>query len=391
MNIGLHIAEILEERGKVSVQEVGTFYLKKTDAYFDDERQLFFPSERKLSFKLFEEEEFNFAEYISKAEDISSVAAKHVIKQFAIKLNNALGTSGTAEIRGIGKLKKEGPEYVIETFTSYGLLPLPDSGSVSFETTDTVFPENNIVEKESYVDEEINIPEPVTPETVIPEEAPPKQEPVREEISIKEKSPVKEQVAPQKETALKEEVEEQEEFVTTDDDSLFSNSLLKWIIISFAVLLLAGSVLGYLFYPKIKVIIEKYRSALVQPAPAPVVPKPVIPAPVDSIADSILTKQTDSIVAAAKTGPATKTDSVKSGIITYEIIIASFAVKSEAETYVAQWTAKSAKVHLIEQSLGTFKYKVSAGSFTDQASAQNELSLVQKNINKEAWIDQVKN
>ncbi len=426
MNIGLHIAEILEDRGKVSVPGVGTFYLKKTDAHFDDERQMFFPSDRKLSFKLFEEEGFSFAEYISKAEDISGVAAKHVIKEFAIKFNNALGTTGTAEIRGIGKLKKEGSEYVIETFTSYGLLPLPDSGSISFEIPDpTEFTEKEAPEKESFSNDEINIPEPVAPEPIIPEpviqepiipepviskEEPPIPEPVREEVPVKEEAPLREATVPPTESYVKDHLTEKEKVVDTDYDSFFSNpgsterrarntedspgkasALWKWVIISCAVLLIAGSVLGYLFYPKIKVIIQKYRTGTVETVAPPVVAKPIVPTPADSIADSILKKQTDSVVAAAANPAVTKADTVKSGAVTYEIIVASFALKSEAETYVKQWTAKGARVHIIERPLRTFKFKVSAGSFTDQASAQKELASVQKNINKEAWIDQIKN
>ena len=429
MNIGQHIAEILEDQGKVSVPGVGTFYLKKTDAHFDDERQMFFPSDRILSFKLYEEERSNFAEYISKAEDLSSVAAKHIIKEFAIKFNNSLGTSGTAEIRGIGKLKKEGSDYVIETFTSYGLLPLPDSGSIYFEMPDvSKFREKDAPVKESFIDDNIEIPEPLAPEPIIPEpvipepiipkevpppiEEPVKEEvPIREEIPVKEEDPLKEQAASPKESYVKDHLSEKEKVVDTDYDSFFSNpgssergtrnsedssgktsTLWKWVIISCAVLLVAGSVMAYLFYPKIKVIIQQYRSGAVEAAPPPVVAKTIVPSATDSIADSILTKQTDSIVAAAGASPKiAKPDSAKSGTITYEIIVASFSLKSEAETYVNQWVNKGVKVHIVERPLRTFKYKISAGTFTDQAAAQKELQLVQKNINKEAWIDQIKN
>jgi hypothetical protein len=450
MNIGLHIAELLEQHGKVSVQGVGTFYLKKTDAYFDEDRQMFFPRNRKLSFKLFEEDNSIFPQYISDKEDISGVAANHVIKEFAIKFNNALGTSGSAEIRGIGKLKKEGSEYVIDTFSSYGLLPLPDSGSMFFEIDapdlgEEITLDNNktILEEEFNARvEEINarveeitarqaireeiaqqveevlpqkevIQEPVLEEIQIPEEIPVKEEtPIPEEIPIKEPDPIPEEVPIPKVSEQEEDKflkETLKETFKGDYDSLFSNivdtdkplqdddeetklsPLREWLIISFAIVVLAGAVLGYLFYPKIKILIQQYRTGTVQVTPAPVTPASIVPAPVDSLADSLLTKQTDSIIAAAATAPVTKTDSMKNGTGTYEIIVASFALKSEAETYVTQWAAKGQKVHIIERPLRTFKYKVSAGSFTDRAAAQNELSSVQTNINKEAWIDQIKN
>ena len=340
MNIGLHIAEILEERGKVSVPGVGTFYLKTADAFFDEQRQLFFPKNQELSFKLSEEEDDSiFPDYISKSEEVPFTTAQQSIKEFAVKVNAELGTSGNTEIAGVGNLKKSGSGYTIETFSSYGLMPLPES---EYESSDF----SNAAS-----------------------------------LQAKEESVVNEKSA---EESAEENINDESAIVEEKKRS----SLLKWLIISLAALLLISSPLGYYFYPQIKEMINGRQPSTEPAVLTPLTPAPLTPGPVDSLADSTTVQQTDSIRSAAQ--DVINPDSAAAGI-TYEIIIASFSVKNEAESYMSQLAAKGLKAQLIERPSGTFKYKVSVGSFNDQGAAQNALSLVQKNINKEAWIAKIKN
>jgi nucleoid DNA-binding protein len=155
MEIGQYIEEILKERGKVSIPGVGTFYNKRNPAYFDESQQLYFPPSRKLTFKLIEEENTSvFSEFISKKEHISVVSADRLLEKFSAKFITQLGTTGTAEIEGLGKLKRQGVDYIFETFSFYGLEPVED--------VKPVFPEVNDAEEK-----EIKAPDPQLPEEIV--------------------------------------------------------------------------------------------------------------------------------------------------------------------------------------------------------------------------------
>ena len=69
--------------------------------------------------------------------------------------------------------------------------------------------------------------------------------------------------------------------------------------------------------------------------------------------------------------------------ITYEIIVAAFARKKDAENFIIEMNSKGYKAKIVENLPGKIM-KISLGSFTEEASANNELKQIQKDINK--WI-----
>jgi len=327
MDISLYIAEILQDHGKVSIPGIGTFYRKKIAAYFDEQRQMFFPPDEKFSFEQTEDDDSHFSEYISKAENISTASADDIIKEFATKFNNELETSGSAEIPGFGILKKEGTQFTAEAVSSYGLQPLPEL-------------------------------ELVNPYIAAPREA----------VSEENKEVNNDYISP----VEIEQILENNDELSGNTEETEKTSGKKWLLVAIFVLILMGASL-YFFYPQINQFVQNRLVAYSHKEQKPVKGEALPQKTADSIADTT-----------------TKSGSVTTGSMSYEIIIASFSQRTEAETFIKQLTGKGVNVHLVEKPSGIYKYKVSAGSFKDRSSTDNELSLAQKNLNKEAWIDSTK-
>ena len=76
-------------------------------------------------------------------------------------------------------------------------------------------------------------------------------------------------------------------------------------------------------------------------------------------------------------------------VVNYELIIAAFSIKTEADMYIKQIGTKGIQAKIVENMPGK-KLKISIGTFLDEESAQKELSRIHKNINKDAWIARVK-
>ena len=341
MDISLYIAEILQDHGKVNIPGVGTFYRKKIAAYFDEQSQMFFPPDQKISFEQTEEDDPDFSECISQTENISSDSADDILKEFAAKFNGELETFGSAEIPGIGILKKEGTQYTIESVSPYGLQPLPELESASPHITaqpDPVYQDNMEVTN-NYISQDSGGTEQI--------------------------------------------LENDNEF-SQDTEETEKTSGRIWLLVAIPVLLIMAASL-YFFYPQIKEFVQK-RQAANPPKEQPAKSEPVPQDPEDSIAYQKLEQG----MATAKSSDSTaslKSEPLTTGPIIYEIIIASFSLKSEAETFIKQLSGKGINVHLVEKLSGIYKYKVSAGTFKDRPSAEKELPSVQKNLNQQAWID----
>jgi hypothetical protein len=76
-------------------------------------------------------------------------------------------------------------------------------------------------------------------------------------------------------------------------------------------------------------------------------------------------------------------------VINYEIIAAAFARKSEADVYIKEVSSKGIQAKIVENMPGKM-LKISLGTFLDEESAKKELTRIQKDINKDAWIARVK-
>jgi hypothetical protein len=223
MDISLYIGEILQDNGRVNVPGVGTFYRKKVAAYFDQQGRTYFPPSQKLSFEQTDDEDHGLAEYISKAENISTATAEDIIREFSIKFNYELEASGAKGIEGIGILKKEDTQYSLEGFPVYGLQPIQELESVSSHTS---LPHE-------FIDDDTA------------------------EVKLGLMFQETEEVA-ENQNALAGNIEETE------------TSAKKWVLIGIPILLLLGGAL-YFLYPQIKNYVENTQ---VPEPPAKQAPKP---------------------------------------------------------------------------------------------------------------------
>ena len=69
----------------------------------------------------------------------------------------------------------------------------------------------------------------------------------------------------------------------------------------------------------------------------------------------------------------------------YEIIVASFGLRREAETSVKGLRKKGIDAKVIEDTKKP-KFKVSIGTFTVKSAADKERKRIQQELTKDAWI-----
>jgi hypothetical protein len=92
-------------------------------------------------------------------------------------------------------------------------------------------------------------------------------------------------------------------------------------------------------------------------------------------------KQRDTIQTNTHTLPPPSTD----GQTSYEIIVATFARRSEAEDYVARSIKKGIVVKILDDAPGS-RIRISYASFTNKDLAEMELTQIRKNISPDAWM-----
>lgn len=352
MDIGYYISNLLRQEDEVSVPGLGTFMKVRIAGSYDKASNTFRPPSYQISFKAATSDHNSLSSYISGQKQLSVSSAEYFIEEFSSHLSELLSSSGLAEIKHLGTIRKNNEALDFEASENleiggifYGLKPLSDYKRKPDEGGYHAAEETLLVQDE---EEKVLLPEDETEET-----------------------------------------EEREK-----------RSSLPLIIAIIIPVIIMGAILLYYFNPQVHNAVQQFRSdtfpATEQPAaaPAPAADQSVILA--DStlnIADT-LSGNSDSLASntnmpaqplneqAASSAPA------KEGL-TFEIIGAAFAKKDEAEKYIKQLSSKGIDAKIIENMPGRM-IKISLGSFKDESSAQVELIRIQKNLNKEAWIARVK-
>ena len=74
---------------------------------------------------------------------------------------------------------------------------------------------------------------------------------------------------------------------------------------------------------------------------------------------------------------------------TYEIVVAAFGKRSEADAFIEQLAKRGVTAKALPNRQKEF-IKISVGTFNDPQQAQTELQRVQKELSKGAWIFKVK-
>jgi hypothetical protein len=360
MDIAQYIADLLDEHEEVSIPGIGTFFRKSYGASLDKYTNTFFPPKKELSFKSEEKPASLLIEYISKTKNISLPSAKYFAEKFGETLKSDLNTYGVSDISPLGSLKFNFNEFTFTPSAAYnsneffGLFPLKEPAIN--EATVTI-PKNEFIEEQK-----IKIPT----ETII--------------------------TAPEKATSV-----DEEPLVRVEEAEVRTRRTWPIILVILTALLAIG-IAGLLSYPELFNNLTQQATTPAQPKKTPVVAKPVTTIK-DSLAtaDSILSTLesqgfevekvpdtiTQEITAKTKTIPSKE-------VITFEIIGASLQTVKEADNYIHNMKAKGIDARIVEAKKGRY-IKVSLGSFTDKAKAQNEKRRIQSEINKNAWILEVRN
>ena len=351
MEIGLYIAELLSEQDEVSVAGLGTFFKERVAGTFDKHSNLFYPPSCNLSFK---KDVLNFSglsEYISIKRNLSISSSEELIKKFTETILNVLNGSDAVEINHLGSLYKINDQLSFKPSDSfglfdkfYGLKPIPELKVAVVPPAETDV-KSELTENKSRVESE-------EPEQQLFEEAP------------------KARLVP---------------------------------ILVISILAIIASLFALFYFDKnFNHFVRDVLSPKVKPA---VVIEPVIDtsaasvASSDSIAETLdssgtqkaeMQKETKANLDSKPIDPSLeeKIPAAKQDII-YEIIVAAFARKIDAETYIKEMNSKGIKAKIVENLPGNM-LKISLGTFTEEEPATLELNRIQKEINKDAWIARVK-
>jgi len=346
MDVGQYVSELLNELNEVSLPGIGTFFKKKTSAYYDDRQGIFFPPSQEYTFtngNISASPEL--IKHICSVRNISEPSARYFTEKYSDTIKQSLQIKGYAVIGSLGKLRTAATGYgfepaVIEDNSSaYGLIPVMEL-------------HKNL------------------------KDAPP------DFSAIKFKAPP----------------EVEKPYVPEGRKNKTG------ILILVLLLMVAAFVVGsYLYFPQVFNLIKRTDTTFKVQAKPPIAPVPKQKTLQDSMAtaDSIyadLQKQEgvtveearDTIEIKTKAVPVTK-DSVKLAITTkYEIICAAFHRKSESEEFIKTLRKKGIDAHIVND-VKKPKFKVSLGSFTDEESAQKEKRRIHETIAKDAWILKIKN
>jgi len=342
MDIGLYIGELLGKQDEVNVAGLGTFIKIRLAGSFNSSSNEFYPPAYQISFKETEINDLSLIQFISEQKNLSNSSAEELIKKFSAGILELLNSSDSVEIQPLGFLRKENGKLI--------LIPAD-----SFVATDNFFGLKPVAE----LKKEVFLP-------------------------VKEEMPVAE---------VGDEIEEEFEE---------SKKTRSWItlFISFLSLLVAVAALFYFnsdfnnFIKTKSAGIFSSTNKVEQETPDLIdstkISSDSIKNAVDSasiLSDSLQQKTDTAITVAKESVPSALTS--ENEVINYEIIAAAFARKSEADVYISELSKKGIQGKIVENMPGKM-LKISLGTFLDEESAKKELTRIQKNINKDAWIARVK-
>jgi nucleoid DNA-binding protein len=344
MDIGLYIGELLREQDEINVAGLGTFMKIRLAGSFNSASNEFYPPSYQISFKESEISDLSLIQFISVQKNLSNTAAEELIKKFSEGLLEQLNSSDSVEIQPIGSLhKKKGKLTLIPSSNFgapdnfFGLKPIPELKTEGFL-------------------------------------------PVKEEISV---------------TQVSEDIEEEEE----EEEIKKSRSWIT-LFISFLALLIAVSALFYFnsdfnsFIKNKSAGVFSSTNKVEQVAPDLIdstkISSDLIKNAVDSasIVSDSLQQIRDTAITATNLSE-TIVLGPESEVVNYEIITAAFSRKSEADMYIKEIGTKGIQAKIVENMPGKM-LKISLGTFLDEESAKKELTIIRKNINKDAWIARVK-
>jgi len=371
MDIARYIADLLKENKEVSVPGMGSFYIKRQPASFDNESNTFFPPKKELGFKTEESDPSLLINCITDVKNISEPSAKYFAENFGSEIKNRLETEGKVDIHPLGKFEQVSGEWIFQpsqefSFTDYYRLP-------------------PVKELEWTASKE--------------EIAKLKTEPQPAAIPTPEIQEENENTALTEEQLFIDTDPEINEAVPGEEIPIKKRKTWPAVLVIVNALIIIGAVV-YISNPAL-------LDFLLKPNTSAPVNKQVIPvsqeknmedseAKADSIMQELhaqgfhdVEKIQDTTISNVEI--TAKTDTIQAqSPLRIEIIGASLPSRKEAENYIRQMKARGIDAKIVEEKKGRL-IKVSLGSFTDKAKADAELHRIRREITKEAWPLTIKN
>ena len=346
MDIGFYIGELLLEQDEINVAGLGTFMKIRLAGSFNSSSNELYPPSYQIFFKESETSDLSLIQFISVEKKLSFSSVEELIKKFSESILEQFNSSESAEVRHIGVLYKE-----------HGKLKLRPS--LSLGATDIFFGLNPVTELKTEV-----------------------------LLAVNEEMPVN-----NVNEDLVEEEEKEEEFEEIKKTR-------TWIILFISFFTFLITVFGLFYFNSDFNNFIKNKSAGMFSSMNTV--EQLTPELIDStkirsdnlknavdsasIVSDSLQQLTDTAITATN-----EPDTLfpTSEVVNYEIIVAAFSIKTEADVYIKQISSKGIQVKIVENMPGKM-LKISIGTFLDEESAKKELTRIQKKINKDAWIARVK-
>ena len=346
MEISFNLRTLIEKNNRVALPGIGAFYKKRTEGFFDENKNSFFPPKEDISFN------YNPKE-ISTSDEISD-AESNFIRSLTDKVKEAFSNSGEITIENLGNLKKKGDVIVFEkTVDQYSF------NSSFFGLPVLTLPKEEV--KQEYIPPTITEPQENNTGFSLAEQA--------LSVAVEDTYLQEEQTKPK-----------------------------TWLYVLLTLVILAlGAFAFYQYRPDI--VEDAWKQVYPDPKPATV--PAVIAVDTDSlnkqIADSIYKEQInieeelknqgldaervkDSATITIETKPITNKATMR-----YEIVISAWRTESKALSEIKRLKTLGIDAHIVENAGGIME-KISVGSFYNRADAEKELKRIKEEINPEAFI-----
>lgn len=343
MDIAQYISDLLNEHNEVSLPGIGTFFKRNVNAHYNADEGLYYPPSRKIDYKAEEGSDSTLVQHIVNSKHISESSAMYFVERFCDNLRKNLDQGSKVTISPLGTLFKKQSGYALEqselqsSLEHFGLKPVKEFQFSGEHSTGTA----------------------ASPATDLSE--------------------------PKAESAP-------------------SGS--KGVFIVLGILLVLGILTGlaYYFYP------QYFKNLTLPGSKAPSKKTAPLPLPQtdsleesEALADTILKNLEREGLHGAEVEKAPDTlnisttasaaDTLKTPALppkTYEVIVASFGLKKEAENSIKNLRKAGIDAKVVVDTKKP-KYKVSIGGFPTMQAANKEKLRIQKGVNKDAWILTVTN
>lgn len=354
MEIPFNLRALINKHNRVALPGIGAFYKKRTEGFFDEHRNCFFPPKEDISFS------YNANE--NSDPHLETETELNFVSTLTQKIKEAIIQSGEFGIEDLGNLKKKGDVIVFEK-----TLDQHNFNSSFFGLPTLEIPKEEVKETQVI----ISSPSPVNLST--------------ESESISTNFSLAEQAMSVSVASPKEEIEEPK-FRT-------------WLYVILCLIILGlGGFAFYQFRPDIADNIWKQ----LYPEPKPKMITPALAIDSDSINKQLADSIYDNHIEAELANQGFQAEKVKDSTdvtiqprtvpnqhsIRYEIIISAWRTEAKAQSELQKLRANGIDAHIVDDD--GLMIKISAATLYSKEEADKELKRIREELNPEAFIKPIK-